>query len=129
MLASTTSIESRTRSTVCWRLITPARARGATPKTEATISPPAGAGWSPARRYQSTKPRMPACTMLETQERSSALSARNHGMSWSIRAVAAVASAPVARCSASAARSCGDEADGVATPRGYCTRPGIGMRR
>ena len=125
MFASTTSIESRTRSTVCWRLITPARARGAAPKTEATISPPAGAGWSPAAwRYQSTKPRMPACTMLETQDRSSALSARNHAMSWSIRAVAAVASAPVARCSASAARSWADEAGGVTTPRGYCTRPG-----
>jgi hypothetical protein len=124
MFASTTSIDSRTRSTVCCRLMTPASARGATPNTEATISPPAGAGWSPAAwRYQSTNPRMPAWTMLETKDRSSALSARNHAMSWSIRAVAAVASAPVARCSASAARSCEDDAEGVATPRGYCTRP------
>ena len=50
---------------------------------------------SPASRYQSTKPRMPAWTISPTQDRSSALSSRNHGMSVSIRAIAAVLSAPV----------------------------------
>ena len=85
---------SRTRSTVCWRLITPARARGAAPKTdEASRCRPGRA--SPVSRYQSTKPRMPACTISPTQDRSSALSSRNHGRSVSIRAVAAVLSAPV----------------------------------
>ena len=56
-----------------------------------------------AVRYQSTKPRMPACTIRPTHERSSAESSRNQGMSCSMRAIAAVLSAPVARCSASAA--------------------------
>ena len=104
MLLSTTSIESRTRSTVCWRLITPASARGAAPKTAAASTVPLPA---PARRsrYQSTKPRMPAWTISPTHERSSALSSRNHGMSVSIRAVAVVLRAPVERCRASAARS------------------------
>ena len=55
--------------------------------------------------YQSTNPWMPACTITPTQERSSALSSRNHGRSVSIRAVAAVLSDPVARVRASAARS------------------------
>ena len=40
-----------------------------------------------------------------TQDRSSALSSRNHGMSVSMRAIAVVLRAPVERCSASAARS------------------------
>ena len=44
MLLSTTSMESRTRSTVCWRLITPARARGAAPKTEAATAVPSVVG-------------------------------------------------------------------------------------
>ena len=53
-----------------------------------------GVGWSPPRRYQSTKPRMPAWTIIETHDRSSALSSRNQAMSCSMRAVAAVLSAP-----------------------------------
>ena len=104
MLLSTISIESRTRSTVCCRLITPARARGAAPKTEeARALPPRG--WSPSWRYQSTKPRIPACTISPTQDRSSALSSGNHGISVSMRAIAVVLSAPVELCRARVARA------------------------
>jgi hypothetical protein len=98
-LLSTTSIESLTRSTVCWRVMTPARARGAAPKTEvATAGPPL----SPPFSNQSTKPRTPACRIIPTQERSSALSSRNHGRSSAIRVVAAVLSPPIARRRSSA---------------------------
>ena len=42
---------------------------------------------------------MPACTMSPIQDRSSADSARNHGMSRSMRATVDVVSAPTDRCS------------------------------
>ena len=114
--ASTTSIESRTRSTVCCRLITPARARGAAPKTDEATSVPSSGPDPPARNH-STKLRMPACTISPTQERSSALSSRNHGMSASIRAVAAVLRVPEERDRATAARSRADSGLSRATPR------------
>ena len=47
---STTSMPSRTRSTVCWRLITPASARGAAPKTWAATAVPSSPGAGPRRR-------------------------------------------------------------------------------
>ena len=95
MLLSTTSIESRTRSTVCWRLMTPARARGAAPKTDggqgaAARGPVAVAGGT-SRRSRGCRP----ARSCPTQERSSALSSRNHGRSVSMRAMAAVLRAPV----------------------------------
>ncbi|GEP39540.1 hypothetical protein NPS01_32030 [Nocardioides psychrotolerans] len=46
---------------------------------------------------------MPACTIRPTHERSWALSSRNHGMSASMRAMAAVLSVPEERCRAVAA--------------------------
>ena len=107
-LLSTTSIDSFTRSTVCCRVITPARARGAAPKTEvATAGPPVV---SPPVSNQSTKPRMPAWRIIPTQDRSSALSSRNHGRSSAIRAVAAVLSPPIERRSSSATRLRGSAA-------------------
>ena len=95
--------------------MTPVSSRGAAPKTcearsddggspgcgsaGAVVSgPPAGAA------YQSTNPRMPACTISPTQERSSALRSSNHGRSLDIRPVAAVLRAPVELRRASAAR-------------------------
>ena len=110
MLVSTTSIESRTRSTVCWRVITPARARGAAPKTEAASALPPGPAGRRRWRYQSTKPRMPACTIMPDPGPVLGAELAEPRHVGSIRAIAAVLSAPVARCSASAARSCGVEA-------------------
>ena len=73
-LDSTTSIASRTRSTVCWRVITPARvARGGAEDGGRGV---AGAGAVVASRYQSTKPLMPAWRISPTQDRSSALRSR-----------------------------------------------------
>ena len=54
------------------------------------------------RRARGTRRRsrwMPAWTIIPTQERSSAGSSRNQGISRSMRAIAAVLSAPTARCS------------------------------
>ena len=48
---------------------------------------------------------MPACRIWPTHDRLSAVSSPNHGMSVSIRDMAAVLRAPVERRSASAARS------------------------
>ena len=96
---------SRTRSTVCCRVITPGQRPGGGAEDRprrSTVAPGTGL---PVWEYQSTKPWMPAWTITPTQERSSALSSRNHGRSDSIRAVAAVLSDPVARVRASAARS------------------------
>ncbi len=95
--------------------MTPARARGAAPKTDAASAVSPAAGWSVSWRYQSTNPRMPAWTIRPTHDRSSALSSRNHGMAESIRAIADVLSAPVARCSASAARLRGADVAGRGT--------------
>ena len=76
MLASTTSMVSRTRSTVCWSVIAPVSSRGAAPKTEVE-----GSGGAPRpRAYQSTKPLTPAWTITPTHERSSALRSSHHGI-------------------------------------------------
>ncbi len=106
MLVSTTRMLSRTSSTVCWSEMTPVSSRGAAPKTTTssgwwTAAPTSAAA---STSYQSTKPRMPACTMSPTHERSSALRSSNHGRSVAIRAVAAVLSWPDELRSASAAR-------------------------
>ena len=102
MLASTTSMVSRTRSTVCWRLMAPVSSRGAAPKTEvdrvAELPPPV----SP---YQSTKPLTPAWTITPTHDRSSALRSSHHDIRVDMAAVAAVLSPPVARWSAAEMRS------------------------
>src|SRR5215217_476805 len=85
----------------------PARARGAAPKTEAATAKDSSAAPSSPEapsRYQSTKARTPACTIWPTQDRSSALRSRNHGISDSMRAIADVLSAPLDRTSAAAAR-------------------------
>ncbi len=111
MLVSTTRMLSRTSSTVCWSEMTPVSSRGAAPKTTTSsgwwtaASPCAPASTS----YHSTKPRMPACTMRPTQERSSALRSSNHGRSVAIRAVAAVLSCPdeLRRASAERRREAG----------------------
>ena len=78
---------SRTRSTVWPSVITPVRVRGAAPKTAAAVSP--GAAPSSPSRNQSTKPWMPAWRICPTQERLSAVRSPNHGMSVSIRDMAA----------------------------------------
>ncbi|CAB4733281.1 unannotated protein [freshwater metagenome] len=74
-------------------------------------------GTPPESAYQSTKLRTPAWTITPTQDRSSALRSRNHGIASSMRAVAAVLSAPVERSSVRAARDRGGSAAGD-TPAG-----------
>ncbi len=103
MFSSTTSMVSRTISTVWWRLTTPVNARGATPNTSAvTGADPSGS------RYHATKALMPACTMTPIQDRSSADMPRNQGMSRSMRVTVEVVSAPTDCCSRRAmlSRSC-----------------------
>ena len=59
----------------------------------------AWAGPRPACWNHSTNAAIPACATRPTQERSSAVSARNHGSRSSIRDMAAVPSVPMARSS------------------------------
>ena len=66
---------------------------------------------------------MPAWRIWPTQERLSAVSSPNHGMSVSIRDIAAVLRDPVARRSASAARS------RDASVPGRAATPGGGLRQ
>ena len=72
--------------------MTPASARGAAPKTWAATAVPSSSGCRASSAYQSTKLLMPAWTITPTQDRSSALSSANHGISSSMRAIAAVLS-------------------------------------
>ena len=102
--------------------MTPVMLRGAAPKTAVAVSP--GNASSSPRRNQSTNPWMPAWRIWPTHDRLSAESSANHGMSVSIRDIAAELRAPVDRRSASAARSRELPSPGVAgTARTLTGRP------
>ena len=82
---------------------------GRRPEDAEATALPSRSGCRDSSAYQSMKLLMPACTITPTQERSSALSSRNHGIS-SIRAIAAVLSTPVDRCRSRTARERGSAA-------------------
>src|SRR3954467_6821837 len=81
---------TRTSSTVCCRLTARVSSRGAVPNTSALIACGAS-GW----RNHSTKAATPAWATRLTQDRFSGGIARYQGRTSSIRAIAAVASAPM----------------------------------
>ncbi len=108
-------------ATVRWRLIRPAKARGAAPNTSARSSA-VGCG----SRYQSTNAVMPACTISPIQERSCADSSRNHGISRSMRWRAVVLSRPT-DCSSRSAICARLRGCVVVTRRLYCGWWGWGL--
>ncbi len=81
---------TRTSSTVCCRVTDRVSSRGAVPNTSALMA--CGASGC---RNQSTNAATPACATRLTQDRFSAGMARYQGSTSSIRAIAALASAPM----------------------------------
>ena len=106
MLASTTSMVSRTRSTVCCRVIAPVSSRGAAPKTDVGQR-----SRGPCRRRVAVPVDEAPDAGLEDHPDPRAVlraSSRNHGRSGRPSRVAAVLSPPIERRSSatgSAARS------------------------
>src|SRR5262249_55980546 len=77
------------------------------------------AGPAPGARNQDTKAAMPAWATRPTHERSSAVIARYQGRRSSIRAIAAVASAPVERSTRRTVASNAAVAGAAAMPEAY----------